>query len=113
MSSVRSILAAMRLPKTLWVGLIKTVAYLKNRSPGINEIIPYELANNARPNLSNLKVVGSRAWVHILKEKRSKLDLRSWQGVFIGYEDKNQYWVYNPRTRKIHITRDLFVDEHH
>ena len=113
MSSVRSILAAMHLPKTLWDELIKTVAYLKNRSPGINGITPYELGNHVRPNLSHLKVVGSRAWVHIPKEKRVKLDVRSWQGIFVGYEGKNQYRVYNPRTGKTHITRDLFVDEHH
>ena len=58
-------------------------------------------------------MVGSRAWVHIPKEKRVKLDVRSWQGIFIGYEGKNQYRVYNPRTEKVHITRDLFVDEQH
>ncbi len=29
------------------------------------------------------------------------------------YEGKNQYRVYNPRTRKVHITRDIFVDEQH
>ncbi len=111
MSLVRSILSTMHLPKTLWDELIRTVAYLKNRSPGINGITPYELGNHIRPNLSHLKVVGSRAWVHILKEKRVKLDVRSWQGIFIGYEGKNQYRVYNPRTGKVHITRDLFVDE--
>ena len=60
MSSVRFILAAMHLPKTLWDKLIKTAAYLKNRSPGINGIIPYELGNYIRPDLSHLKVVGSR-----------------------------------------------------
>ena len=98
MSSVRSILSAMHLPKTLWDELIKTVAYLKNRSPGINGITAYELSNHVRPNLSHLKVVGSRAWVHIPKEKRVKLDVRSWQGIFIGYEGKNHYRVYNPRT---------------
>ena len=112
-SSVRSILADMHLPKTLWDELIKTVAYLKNRSPGINGITPYELGNHVRPDLSHLKVVGSRAWVHIPKEKRVKLDVRSWQGIFIGYEGKNQYRVYNPRTGRVHITRDLFVDEQH
>ena len=26
---------------------------------------------------------------------------------------KNQYRVYNPRTGKVHITRDIFVDEQH
>ncbi len=60
-----------------------------------------------------MKAVGSRAWVHILKQKRSKLDLRSWQDIFIRYEGKNQYRVYNPRTGKIHITRDLFLDDQH
>ena len=59
MSLVCSILAAMHLPKTLWDKLIKTVAYLKNRSLGINSITAYELGNHVRPNLSNLKVVGS------------------------------------------------------
>lgn len=60
-----------------------------------------------------MKVVGSRAWVHIPKKKRVKHDVRSWQGIFIDYEGKNQYRVYNPRTGKVHITRDLFVDEQH
>ena len=89
MSLVRSILAAMHLPKTLWDKLIKTVVYLKNRNPSINGITSYELGNYVYPNLIYLKVVGSRALVHILKEKRVKLDLRSWQGIFIGYESKN------------------------
>lgn len=48
MSSVRSILSAMHLPKTLRDELIKLVAYLKNRSPGINGITPYELGNHIR-----------------------------------------------------------------
>ena len=104
MSSVRSILSAMHLPKTLWDELIKTVAYLKNRSPGINGITLYELGNHIQPNLSHLKVIGSWAWVHIPKEKRVKLDVRSWQGIFIGYEGKNQYRVYNSRKEKVHIT---------
>lgn len=48
-----------------------------------------------------------------LKKKRVKLDRRSWQGIFIGYEDKNQYRVYNPRTGKVYITRDIFLDKQH
>ncbi len=29
----------------------------------------------------------------------------------MGYEGKNQYRVYSPFKRKVHITRDIFVDE--
>ena len=113
MSLVCSILLAMHLPKTLWDELIKTITYFKNCSSGINGIIPYKLGNHIQPNLSQLKVVESCALIHIPKEKRIKLDVRSWQRIFIGYEGKNQYWVYNPRTGKVHITPDLFVDEQH
>ncbi len=113
MSAVWSILSAMHLPKTLWDELIKTVAYLKNRSSGINSITPYKLSNHICPDLSHWKVVGSRAWVHIPKEKSIKLNICTWQGGFIGYEGKNQYRVYNPRKGKVNITRDIFVDEQH
>ena len=58
-------------------------------------------------------MVGSRVWVHISKEKRSKLDFCLWQVIFIGYESKNQYWVYNPRIKKIHIAQELFKKEQH
>ncbi len=77
MSLVRSILSAIRLLKTLRDELIKTIAYIKNQSSGINVIKPYELGNHIRPNLNHLKVVGSRALVHITKEKRVKMDVRS------------------------------------
>ncbi len=33
------------------------------------------------------------AWIHIPKGKKGKLDIRSWQGIFIDDEDKNQYRV--------------------
>lgn len=113
MSLICSILLAMYLSKTLQDKLIKTVAYFKNQSLGINGIIPYKLGNYMQSNLSYLKVVGSYAQVCISKEKRVKLDVYSQKEIFIGYEDKNQYWVYNPCTRKVYITQNLFVNEQH
>ena len=65
----------------------------------------------SKPNLSHICVLSARAWVHIPKEKRKKLDKRSWQGIHVGYEDTNQYRIYDPCTRKVHITRDVTIDE--
>ena len=111
MSSVRSILSAMKLPKGLWPELIKAVCYLKNRSPNTDGVTPYEKLNNKKPNLGHLRVLGARAWVHIPKEKRKKLDERSWQGIHVGYEGTNQYRIYDPCTDKVHVTRDVTIDE--
>ena len=90
---------------------MKTAAYLKNRSPGVDEITPYERVNGVKPFLGHLQIIGARTWVHIPKEKQKKLDDRSWQGVLVGYERNNQYRVYDPLTEKVHICRDIAIDE--
>lgn len=105
MSSVRSILLSMKLPKSLWEEILKTVTYLKNRSQSQKELTPYERANGENPNLRHLCVIGSRAWV------QRKLNDTAWQGIFVGYEGRNLYRIYHPLTGKVHKTRDVDIDE--
>ena len=102
----------MKPPKSLWLAILKTFASLKNRSLGIDGITPFEHLKGEKPNQRHLKIVGSSAWVHIAKEKRRKLDERSWQEIFVGYEGKNQYRIYNPRTGKVHGARDVKINEY-
>ena len=112
MASVRSVMAAKNLPRFLWGEILKTSAYLKNRSPGPDPETPYERLNHEKPNLSHLKVLGARAWVHVPEEvRKGKLADWSWEGIFVGYDGTNQFRVYNPRTRKVHVARDVDVDE--
>ncbi len=49
----------------------------------------------------------------IPKEKRKKLDKRSYQGIQVGYEGTNQYRVYDPQSGQISITRDVHFNEAH
>ena len=86
----------MKLFKSFWLKILKTVAYLKNRSPDIDGITSFEHLKREKPNLYHLKIVNSCTWIHIPKEKRQKLDKRSWQGIFVKYKGKNQYQIYNP-----------------
>ncbi len=111
MSSVRTIFSTMKLPKSLLFKILKTVAYLKNRSQCSDGINPFEKLRGNKPNLRHLGIVDSRAWVHIPKKKRRKLDEQSWQGIFVGYEEKNQYRIYNPRIGMVHAYRDVKIDE--
>ena len=111
MVPTRSMLKAKKLPKSLWGEVLKTAGYIKNRSPGVDEVTPYERMNNAKPFLGHMRTVGARTWVHIPKEKRKKLDDRSWQGIFVGYDGNNQYRIYDPLTGKVHVCRDITVDE--
>ena len=49
-----------------------------------------------------MRVFGCDAYVHVLKEKRTKLDSKSEKCIFIGYKDGlNDYKLSNPVTRKV------------
>ena len=51
-------------------------------------------------------------YIHIPKEKRTKLDPFGRKGIFIGYSDTSKaYRIYFRRFKKIDIIRDVTFDE--
>ena len=51
-------------------------------------------------------------YIHILKEKRTKLDPSGKKGIFVGYtESSKAYRIYFPGFKKIDISRNLKFDE--
>src|SRR5277367_3733408 len=113
MERVKAIIAESKLDKRLWMDLAETVVYLKNRSPTIAvATTPYELWHGIRPNLSHLKIIGSTAYIHVPKEKRTKLDTHSHKGIMIGYGGgTNQYKVWDLTRKDIVVSRDVVFIE--
>ena len=66
-----------------------TACYLVNRSPTpvLEDKTPHEVWNGKIISLSHLRVFGCDAYVHVPKEKRTKLDNKSKRCIFIGYKD--------------------------
>ena len=51
-------------------------------------------------------------YIHIPKEKRTKLDPSGKKGIFVGYfESSKAYRIYFPGFKKIDISRDVTFDE--
>ena len=75
---------------------------------------PYELWYGYRPNVSYLKVLGTKCY--ILKESRKgKFDAKGDEGIFLGYSCKNKACrCLNLSTHKIiesaHVKVDEFVE---
>ncbi len=90
---------------------MNTVSYLKNRSQGSDGITPFEKLQEDKLDLRLLRIFDPQAWVHIPKKKKRKLDEQSRQDIFVGYEGKNQYKIYNPRTGTVHVYRNFKIDE--
>lgn len=65
-----------------------------------------------KPDVQNLKVFGSEAFVHIPDQKRKKLDSKSQKLIFVGYSPENKgYRFLNKETDKVIVSRDAtFVE---
>ena len=100
----------------MWAEAINTACYLRNRlftAATTNTKTPYEILLNRRPDVSNIRLFGSRAYVHIPKGKRSwKLGQRAHAEFLVGYEGGNSFRVYLPEQGKVVVTRDVKIDEH-
>ena len=93
MERVRAMLFEAGLPRELWAEAIVTANYIRNRSPtSIAVSTPWELFFGSKPVVSAMRVFGSRAYAHVPKELRNKLDPVSRKGVFVGYEPGAKAW---------------------
>lgn len=88
-SLVRFILSTIKLPKSLWFEILKIIAYLKNCSPSINGITAFEYLKKEKPNRTIIKLLALILRYIFLRKNKQKLDKRSWQGIFVRYENKN------------------------
>ena len=108
----RTLMIESKLPKKLWTEALMTAMYLTNRSPttALKDVTPYELWHGLKPDISNLKIFGSRAYAHIPKSNRQKLDQTSSPMIMVGYVT-NGYRLYDPESDKIVSARNVTFDE--
>src|SRR6266540_7042827 len=87
-ASVRSMLKAKGVPNYLWGEAVLTVVHVLNRS--FTRIVagktPFEAWYSTKPNVHYLRTFGSMAHVKSAHPHLKKLDDKSTQMVFIGYE---------------------------
>eukprot|EP00253_Pinus_taeda_P022168 PITA_22168 len=114
MERARSMSSGAELGQEFWEEAVDTACYLVNRSPSsaLEDKTPQEVWTGKKPSLSHLRVFGCDAYVHVPKEKRTKLDSKSEKCIFIGYKDGLKgYKLWNPVTRKVVYSRDVVFRE--
>lgn len=94
----------------LWEEAINTAIYLKNSSSTkcLGFKTPFEALFGLKPTFGHLRIFGSKAFAHIPKENRKKLDQRALKCIFVGYgTEYRAYNLYNHVTLKVLASRDV------
>jgi hypothetical protein len=111
-----SILDDTKMPNNLWYEVCLTITYLGNLLPHSHlhndAPTPIQAFTGKKPNLSHLRVIGSKAHVLIPKEVREhKFKPRAVIGRLVGYNGVNQYRMWVPEMNTIVWGRNITLNE--
>src|SRR5882724_4875498 len=109
----RTMLKDSELGKDLWAEAIATHVYIRNRCPSsilINGMTPYEKVFGHAPLISHLRVFGSKCFIKVPDENRTKLDNKAKECRLIGYEGDSIYVVVDAEKRKLRSRNVIFSE---
>jgi hypothetical protein len=102
------------LPTSLWAEVTSTAVYIHNRSPHaiLGEKTPEEAFTGEKLEVGHLRIFGCLVYIHVPKEKRTKMEPSGKKGIFVGYSETSKaYIIYIPGQRYIEVSRDVTFHE--
>ena len=80
------------LPMTLWEEACMTVVYFQKCSPHqiLKNITPEEAFTKVKPEIGHFRLCGCPVYLHVPKEKISKLEPSGRKGTFVGYSESSK-----------------------
>ena len=96
-----------------WSFAFLTMIYVRNRSwsKGVG-LIAFTSLTSRDPYLSNRRVFGCPAYVHIDSSQSIKFSSKAGQGIFVGYAVDSPVWlVYSPTTNRVIRSRSVTFNE--
>ena len=113
--ALTSMLIEAGLPASFWDDALNVYRHVHNRCPTSalpTDMTPFQAFKGHKPRCGHLCVFGCCAYVLIGRDKCSSLQGHTIRGIFVGYPDGFSGWkVYDPITRKMHISRDVIFNE--
>ncbi|KAL0319034.1 UNVERIFIED_CONTAM: Retrovirus-related Pol polyprotein from transposon TNT 1-94 [Sesamum angustifolium] len=115
MEMARSMLQEKHLPKAFWAesSLHCSLSTQQvSHQGGSKHDDSNRSVSGKKPSAKHLRVFGSICYVHIPTEKRHKLEEKTEKGIFLGYSTQSKgYRIYNLKTKKLIISRDVEFDK--
>ena len=83
MEARRETLHDQDIPMHLWVEAARTTVFVQNET--LEEVF-----FRKKLEVSHLRIFGCPVYIHIPKEKRTKLDPSGKKGIFVGYSERSK-----------------------
>ena len=99
MEAIKVMIHDQNIPMYLWEEATRTTVYVHNRisHSTLGNKTPEGMFTRENPEVGHLKIFGCPVYIHIAKEKRSKLDPSGKKGLFVGYSEQSKaYRIYIP-----------------
>lgn len=105
----RTSLHASGSPIKLWAEAVNYTVYTLNRTgTKDNNVSSIQLWLNKKVSVSDFRIFGEEAYVHIPKEKRQKWNAKAEKGLLVGYDQNTKgYRIWFSEKNKISIHRDV------
>src|SRR5712671_518430 len=98
-----------------WEHAVCTATHIYNRSPirSLKWHTPHEIWNGGHTlDVSYFRVFGCKAYVHVHKDNRKKLDPKAFEATLIGYKPGSKgSSLWDTRPRSVKLSRDVKFDE--
>lgn len=88
----RSMMYDQNIPLSLWAKDASIAIYIQNRCPhkSLEEKTPELVFTGKNPYVDHLRIFGSPNYIHVPKEKRTKLELSGKKDTFVGYNETSK-----------------------
>jgi hypothetical protein len=114
LNMARAMLDEYKTPDRFWAEAINTAYYSINRLylHRILKKTTYELLTDKKPNVSYFRVFGSKCFILVKRDKKSKFAPKVVEGFLLGYDSNTRaYRVFNKSTGLVEVSCDIVFDE--
>jgi hypothetical protein len=88
-----------------------TIASLSGSSL-MDETVAVTVTSWLQRQVGHLRIFGCPVYIHVPKQKRTKLDLSAKKGTSVGYRESSKaYQIYIPGQRQIEVSRDVSFEK--
>lgn len=74
-------------------------------------MVPEEAWSGNKPSINHFNIFGSLCYRHVPDQRRKKMDDKSENMIFVGYNATGSYKVYIPKNEEVTFNEDVYFDE--